>query len=89
MTEEVLFSQEGQLGFITLNRPKALNALTLTMIMALQKQLSIWKEDNSIKAVVVQAVPGNAFCAGGDIRWLYNAGRSKDSEQMQFFWHEY
>lgn len=89
MTEEVLFSQEGQLGFITLNRPKALNALTLTMIMALQKQLSIWKEDYSIKAVVVQAVPGNAFCAGGDIRWLYNAGRSKDSEQMQFFWHEY
>ncbi|HAZ7574034.1 enoyl-CoA hydratase/isomerase family protein [Legionella sp. PATHC032] len=89
MTEEVLFSQEGQLGFITLNRPKALNALTLTMIMALQKQLSIWKEDHSIKAVVVQAVPGNAFCAGGDIRWLYNAGRSKDSEQMQFFWHEY
>ncbi|HAT8178713.1 TPA: enoyl-CoA hydratase/isomerase family protein [Legionella pneumophila] len=89
MTEEVLFSQEGQLGFITLNRPKALNALTLSMIMALQKQLSIWKEDNSIKAVVVQAVPGNAFCAGGDIRWLYNAGRSKESEQMQFFWHEY
>lgn len=89
MTEELLFSQEGQLGFITLNRPKALNALTLTMIMALQKQLSIWKEDNSIKAVVVQAVPGNAFCAGGDIRWLYNSGRSKESEQMQFFWHEY
>lgn len=89
MTEELLFSQEGQLGFITLNRPKALNALTLSMIMALQKQLSIWKEDNSIKAVVVQAVPGNAFCAGGDIRWLYNSGRSKESEQMQFFWHEY
>nr|WP_241480471.1 enoyl-CoA hydratase/isomerase family protein [Legionella norrlandica] len=89
MTEEILFSQEGQLGFITLNRPHALNALTLSMILALQRQLLIWKEDDSIKAVIIQAVPGSAFCAGGDIRWLYNTGRSEESEQMQFFWHEY
>lgn len=71
MTEDVLFTQEGQLGLITLNRPGALNALTLTMIIAMQRQLSLWKEDESIRAVVVQAAPGNAFCAGGDIRALY------------------
>lgn len=89
MTEEVLFVQEGQLGIITLNRPGALNALSLPMIQAMQKQLEAWKDDHSVKAVVIRAVPGNAFCAGGDVRWLYNSGRGNDSEQMQFFWHEY
>lgn len=89
MTEDLLFTQEGQLGLITLNRPDALNALTLTMILAMQRQLSLWKEDERIRAVVVQAAPGNAFCAGGDIRALYFSGRLNDSEQMQFFWHEY
>jgi enoyl-CoA hydratase len=89
MFEDVLFSQENQLGVITLNRPAALNALSLPMILAMQKQLESWKGDSSINAVVIKAVPGNAFCAGGDVRWLYNSGRSKESEQMQFFWHEY
>ncbi|CAM2784284.1 enoyl-CoA hydratase [Legionella steigerwaltii] len=89
MTDEVLFEQEGSLGVITLNRPRALNALTLNMILNMQRQLSLWKEDESIHAVVVRAVPGNAFCAGGDIRSLYLAGQVNDAEQMQFFWHEY
>lgn len=89
MTEDVIFAQEGQLGLITLNRPSALNALTLTMILAMQRQLSLWKDDDTVRAVVVQASPGNAFCAGGDIRALYFSGRLNDSEQMQFFWHEY
>lgn len=89
MTDEVLFAQEGQLGIITLNRPDALNALTLSMILAMQRQLSLWKHDDHVAAVVVQAAPGNAFCAGGDIRSLYFSGRINDAEQMQFFWHEY
>lgn len=89
MTEEVLFAQEGQLGLITLNRPSALNALNLPMIKKLQQQLQLWKEDDKIKAVVIRAVEGNAFCAGGDVRWLYQSGLDKNPEQMQFFWHEY
>lgn len=91
MIEDVLFTHEGHIGFITLNRPGALNALTLPMILELQKQLELWKEDHSIHAVVLRAVPGSAFCAGGDVRWLYNFGRDKESksDQMQFFWHEY
>jgi enoyl-CoA hydratase len=89
MAEEVLFAEENHLGFITLNRPSALNALTLNMILALQKQLQLWKEDSSIHAVVLRAAPGNAFCAGGDVRWLYNAGKAQDPQQLEFFWHEY
>lgn len=90
MTEEILFTHVGQIGLITLNRPSALNALSLPMILQLQKQLHLWKDDDSVKAVVLRAVPGSAFCAGGDVRWLYEAGRGGDhSEQMSFFWHEY
>lgn len=90
MTQDILFSQEGQLGMVCLNRAGALNALTLPMIMALQKQLSSWKEDDAIKAVVIRAVPGAAFCAGGDVRRLYDLGRAGlHEEQMQFFMLEY
>ena len=88
MAEDLLFDQQGQLGLITLNRADSLNALTLPMIISLQKKLSLWKEDKSIKAVVIRSVPGKAFCAGGDVRSLYN-GRNEESEQMQFFWNEY
>lgn len=87
--DEVLFEKAGQLGVITLNRPKALNALTLSMLLAMQEQLQAWKADEGIKAVVLCAKPSNAFCAGGDVRWLYEAGKVKDDNQMQFFWHEY
>ncbi|MGL5741060.1 MAG: enoyl-CoA hydratase/isomerase family protein [Legionella sp.] len=89
MTDEVLFTQDGSLGVITLNRPSALNSLTLDMILAMQRQLSFWKKADAIHAVVVRAVPGNAFCAGGDIRSLYFSGQVSDADQMQFFWHEY
>lgn len=89
MTNEVLFEENGHLGIITLNRPHALNALTLTMIKSMQKQLALWKSNPSIHAVVLNATPANAFCAGGDVRWLYAAGQAHDPAQLHFFWHEY
>lgn len=89
MIEDVLFAQEGHVGLITINRPSSLNALTLSMIMEIQKQLQLWKEDSQVKAVVVHATPGAAFCAGGDVRWLYHTGKTDSTLQMQFFWHEY
>lgn len=89
MAAEVLCTQEGHLGLITLNRPEALNALTLNMILVIQKQLVLWKEDTSIHAVVVRAAPSKAFCAGGDVRWLYQFGQGIHPDQLQFFRHEY
>lgn len=89
MTDDVIFSQEKHIGLITLNRPQALNALTFQMILALQEQLQAWRQDNTVHAVVIRAVEGKAFCAGGDIRSLYDTGRSDRTLQMQFFWHEY
>ncbi|WED41780.1 enoyl-CoA hydratase/isomerase family protein [Legionella cardiaca] len=89
MTTEIVFAREGHLGLVTLNRPQALNALTLDMIKALQQQLLLWEKDATIHAVIVQSQDEKAFCAGGDVRWLYEAGLNKSPEQMQFFWHEY
>lgn len=89
MSESVHFSQEKHIGFITLNRPQSLNALTLPMILAMQEQLLAWKVDDAIHAVVLQAANGKAFCAGGDVRWLYDAGKHQDPSVLHFFWHEY
>lgn len=89
MTTDVLFSQKKQLGIITLNRPQALNALTLPMIQAIQQQLHLWQSDDSVQAVIIQAEGEKAFCAGGDVRWLYEKGRQQQPQHMSFFWHEY
>ncbi|HEY9549900.1 MAG TPA: enoyl-CoA hydratase/isomerase family protein, partial [Kiloniellaceae bacterium] len=67
-TEDVLFEARHGVGFITLNRPKALNALTLAMIRAIGPQLAAWQEDAGIHAVVIRGAGERAFCAGGDVR---------------------
>jgi enoyl-CoA hydratase len=74
MTEDVVCRKEGALGRITLNRPKALNALTYDMCVATKTALDGWANDAGVKAVAIDAVPGRAFCAGGDIRALYDDG---------------
>lgn len=87
--EPVIFSRQGHLGVMTLNRPQALNALNLEMIKAMQQQLLQWQTDSTVHAVVLKGAGDRAFCAGGDVRWLYEAGRNRDPQQLQFFWHEY
>lgn len=89
MADAMVFEREGPLGLITLSRPEALNALNLPMIIALQQQLLQWQADDGIHAVIINAAPGKAFCAGGDVRWLYETGFTDRHLQMQFFWHEY
>ncbi|MBO6782127.1 MAG: enoyl-CoA hydratase/isomerase family protein [Alphaproteobacteria bacterium] len=74
---EVLLEQRGRLGLITLNSPKTLNALSLTMVQAIHPQLLAWTEDDDVDAVVIRGAGDKAFCAGGDIRDLYE-GRGTD-----------
>ena len=88
-TEEVFFEKNGSLGLITLNRPEALNALTLNMVRLIHPKLKIWEEDNEIKTVAVTAVGDKAFCAGGDIRALYDWGKSNDKKATGFYYEEY
>ncbi|WP_282609126.1 enoyl-CoA hydratase/isomerase family protein [Pelagibius sp. Alg239-R121] len=93
--DEVLFKRRGAVGFITLNRPKSLNALTLEMIRAIDPQLDAWGSDNSIAAVVIQGVGDRAFCSGGDVLAIWQAGKSAKARGVaeglatEFFREEY
>jgi enoyl-CoA hydratase len=69
----ILFEKRGALGLITLNRPKALNALTHGMCLGLAKMLPEWAADDGIKAVAIRGAGERAFCAGGDIRAMYES----------------
>lgn len=86
---EELSGEHGNLGLITLNRPQVLNALNHNMFLALDAQLAEWEKKSDIKAVVIRAVEGRAFCAGGDIRSAYEKIRVKDPTIDEFFADEY
>ena len=87
--EEVFFEKRGYLGLITLNRPNALNALTLGMVRKIHPKLKLWEDDESIKTIAVTASGDKAFCAGGDIRALYNWGKSGNENATGFYYEEY
>ena len=89
MMDDVLFEKRGRGGIITLNRPKALNALTLDMVHAMRAQLSAWRDDRDVELVIVRGAGERAFCAGGDIRALYESGKSGNPYAIDFYRHEY
>ena len=89
-SSEILFDRRGAAGLVTLNRPQALNAVTLGMVRALTRQLAEWRADPSITRVVLTAAGGRAFSAGGDIRALYDAGTTgRHDEMLAFYGEEY
>lgn len=85
-SNEVDFERRGALGLITLNRPKALNALTLGMIRAMRAQMRAWEDDARVTRVVVRGSGGRAFCAGGDVRRIYEAARAGEHAVMFDIW---
>ena len=93
MHGEVLAQVRGQVGLITLNRPKALNALSLGMVRDLMTVLLAWQQDPAVLAVAIRGSnkegPFGAFCAGGDIRFLHQAGSTGNPEIEDFFTEEY
>lgn len=76
MTTFVQTEIKNKTGFITLDRPKALNSLSLEMIRTITAALLAWRDDTNVDAVVIRSSSERAFCAGGDIRFFYDAGRS-------------
>jgi enoyl-CoA hydratase/carnithine racemase len=89
---EILFEVKDGLGLITLNRPKALNALTYGMILDLEKVIPGWEKDPAVKAVVLRGAGDRAFCAGGDVTNLYREGTESSSGgtlRRDFFRDEY
>jgi enoyl-CoA hydratase len=90
MTTEdtVVTSQDGRVGRILLNRPRALNALDLTMLRACAAILETWRNDPHVHAVVIEGAGDRAFCAGGDIRALRDAQVSGDRASADSFFSE-
>jgi len=89
MADEVLVSQEGEVGRITLNRPAALHALTTDMCLAITRALLAWREDAGVRAVLLDHAGERGFCAGGDIRMLAESGAGDGSAARAFFMAEY
>ena len=89
MTNDILFSRQGRIGLITLNRPVALNALDRAMCVALHRQLMDWAIDDAVEMVVIEGTGERAFCAGGDVVGLHTAGRAGSPEWEGFFHDEY
>ncbi|MFM0671936.1 enoyl-CoA hydratase/isomerase family protein [Paraburkholderia sediminicola] len=90
VSDEVATYVANRIGFIELERPKALNALSTGMIRAMHAALDQWREDPDVLAVVVRSQHPRAFCAGGDIRFLYeSAQRGEHDARDTFFIEEY
>ena len=81
------------IGLITLNRPEAINALSLDMVLRLSKILNEWAADSKIEAVAIRGTDKNGnfgnFCAGGDIRFFHKACIDESSDLGRFFTEEY
>jgi enoyl-CoA hydratase/carnithine racemase len=76
MSEHVQTRVAGGTGIITLDRPKALNSLSLEMVRALTETLLAWRDDAAVDAVVIKSSSEKALCAGGDIRFFHQAGHA-------------
>src|SRR5215213_9905276 len=87
-TAEIICETKGGAGLMTLNRPQALNALTLEMVRAMRRALDQWADDPQVTRVVVTGAGERAFCAGGDIRRLYDLGRAGRRDEALGFWRE-
>ncbi|MBV8118705.1 MAG: enoyl-CoA hydratase/isomerase family protein [Alphaproteobacteria bacterium] len=91
-SEEILFGRAGGVATLTINRPQALNALTLTNYRRIAPALAAWAADPKVRVVVVSGAGGRAFCAGGDVRAVHEAGRGiSDARDLTatFFREEY
>ncbi|MEM6474626.1 MAG: enoyl-CoA hydratase/isomerase family protein [Pseudomonadota bacterium] len=88
MTQDVLTSKTGPIGHISLNRPKALHALTLDMCHAMSAALTEWAQDDAVEAVILDHHDGRGFCAGGDIAFLRDSAINDGGVLGRKFFHD-
>ena len=89
MTDDILARRDGLVGRLTLNRPKALHALTTAMCAAMTEALLGWRDDPAVSAVILDHAGERGFCAGGDIRMLQESGAGDGAAAREFFRTEY
>ncbi|MCX6483451.1 MAG: enoyl-CoA hydratase/isomerase family protein [Mycobacterium sp.] len=88
-TDEILTRIDGRVGFLTLNRPKAINSLTHTMVIAMDAALADWARDDAVDAVVVSGAGERGLCAGGDVVAIYHSVQADGAEARRFWFDEY
>lgn len=86
---DVLVHTEGRAGFLTLNRPRAINALTHAMVRTLDEALSAWEHDPAVETVVIRGAGERGLCAGGDIRAIHDDARAGGTATVAFWRDEY
>ena len=86
---DVLIEKRNGLGLITLNRPQALNAINLEMVRTMFTTLKTWEHDDDVKVVLVKGAGEKAFCAGGDIRTVYESLKEGRRDHLTFFAEEF
>ena len=88
MTDDVLIRTNGPIGHISLNRPKALHALTLPMCHAMSAALTEWERDDAVEAIIIDHDEGRGFCAGGDIAFLRDSALNDGGVSGRKFFHD-
>ncbi|MFG3280751.1 enoyl-CoA hydratase/isomerase family protein [Streptomyces sp. NPDC048111] len=88
-TDEVLLHTEGHAAQVTLNRPRALNALTHGMVLRIDEALSAWEHDPGVRVVVISGAGERGLCAGGDIRAIHDDARAGGTASADFWRDEY
>jgi enoyl-CoA hydratase len=88
VSDEVLVRVEGRAGYLTLNRPKALNALTHGMVRRIAEALDTWEHDPAVETVVLTGAGDRGLCAGGDIRFLHRDATEGDGAGAAAFWRD-
>ncbi|MEU9301975.1 enoyl-CoA hydratase/isomerase family protein [Streptomyces sp. NPDC048269] len=87
--DTVLFDIEGRTGVVTLNRPKALNALTHPMVLRIDEALTGWAQDPAVQQVLIRGAGERGLCAGGDIRAIHDDARAGNTASADFWRDEY
>ncbi len=85
---DIIIRKTGRAGHITLNRPKALNALTWDMCLAIEGALDEWRNDADVALILIDGAGDRAFCSGGDIAEMYATAGRGDYDYGQRFWRD-
>jgi enoyl-CoA hydratase len=88
-SDDILSRVDNGIGYLTLNRPKAINSLNQSMVDGLRAVLTDWEQDSAISAVVLSGAGERGLCAGGDVVAIYHSARADGSAARRFWYDEY
>jgi enoyl-CoA hydratase len=87
-SDEVLTRVDGGVGFLTLNRPKAINSLTHNMVTIIADALDRWADDDAVRTVILSGAGERGLCAGGDVVAIYDSARADGGSEARHFWFD-